>query len=371
MKNFFSSLLTIIIILLITLQLPFSFQAKPTKRSLDYEYVMRDALKNKNPYVTKVAMLGAHDALSEGIKYNSKAAEGESGIVVHPAAKILAKGLIVRMSRTQNADAKELLYSGVRYLDVRITKSYGDYYTYHAYLSGYLRRYLIDVVEFLETHEGEFIIFDIQHFLREEKATEEERNAQIVELINYIGSIKTENGHSLLDFVYYNAHSNSLSELRYNDVTENGTKGGVIILTKGLETEYSYRRDSDASYEDTSYYSIRSYWHDTNNTKEMLLGINDEYLYILNHQDLVEGKFVINQAQKTAFQANKTMVRSLFGWSVLDMNARFNKKAIRNKDFSKWLSVMPIYMVDSATSRKGNFNKRVNELIISYNEGLE
>ena len=371
MKDFFGTLLFIIVCMLISMQLTFSFQAKPKEKALTYGYVMRDSLKGKNPKVTKIAMLGAHDALSEGMKYNSKAAEGETGIMVHPAVKILGKGLVVRLSRTQNASARELLLSGVRYLDVRVTKSYGDYYAYHIYLSNYLRRYLVEVVEFLETHEGEFIIFDIQHFLREEKETDEERRTQMIELINYIGSIKTEHGNSLLDFVYYNAEENPLSELRYNDVTQSGTKGGVIILTKGYQTQYSYKRDNDATYEDQSYDSIRSYWHDSNINQEMIQGIEDEYLYLSNHKDLIEGKFVVNQAQKTALQANKTLVRSLLGWSVLDMNARFNRKMVKNEDFSKWLSVMPIYMVDNATSRKGKFNKKVNELIMKYNSGLE
>ena len=357
-------LLLILLFLVLSLIMPFSFSAKPRKKNLIYDNVMAEALEGKNPKVTDIAMLGAHDAFSHNMKLFSKICEHEEGIMASAIAKYIANGLAVRMSRAQNASAKEMLYAGVRYFDVRISHSYGEYYTKHIYLSDTLASYVVEVIDFLESHQGEFIIFDIQHFSRGDDISYSDLN-------EYLGSIKNDNGKSLYDFVYYNGKYNTISDLTYNDVTMNGTASGVIILAKTPNYESIIYRDlEDSKKDDTGYNTIRSLWHNTNSTKEMLDGIEEEYQYLLNNPELVEGKLVVNQAQKTALQTNTSIIKSLFSWSLLDMASSFNSKLIKQENFSKWLEVMPIFMVDNVTSMKGSFNKLANEKIIEFNKNL-
>ena len=109
--------------------------------------------------------------------------------------------------------------------------------------------------------------------------------------------------------------------------------------------------------------------HETNSIKELLDGINSEYNYLIDNP--YEDVLVVNQAQRTAFLNNAKIINSLFKWSLLDMAKNTNRELIKNKDeFIRNLSVMPIFMVDYATSNAGNFNKLVNEYIIEYNKSL-
>ena len=48
-----------------------------------------------------------------------------------------------------------------------------------------------------------------------------------------------------------------------------------------------------------------------------------------------------------------------------------NYKYTKDEDtFKKWLSEMPIFMVDYSTSNKKDFNKLANKYIKEYNESL-
>ena len=354
--------------LIVSLFLPNSCTSNYNELNNNYDVVMENI--NNDVKVVDVRMLGAHDAFSGSISYMSRSNVNEGGIVNNGAVNHLAKGLVVRMSKAQKNNAKELLYNGVRYFDARITKINDDYYTYHGYLSNSLEFYLIDIIDFLETHPTEFIIFDIQEFYTKNGSDNNLPNEDWDNLLLEMSEIKNSNGKTILDFINYDAKVDNLSSLTVGKITNNKTIGGIIMLAKTNSYSEFYLRDSNADKDNERIYSsIRSYWHNKNSHKDMLEGIEAEYDFNkqLDYQDI----FIVNQAQKTAFILDASIFRSLFSWSLIDMAASFNKELVSDKErFMRWLDEMPIFMVDFATSSRGDFNNKANQYIMEYNNNL-
>ena len=361
--------LGIFLTLFLYLETPIDIKAKPKEKNLKYEYVMRDVLFDKNPKVTKIAMLGAHDAFTSEIKFSSKVNSNEKGIVTNKLFGVLAKGLVVRMSKTQNASCKELLYSGVRYLDARVSFIDGEYYTVHAYRSNLFKSYLQDLVDFLAIHAGEFVIFDIQAFFTPNGESRDLPDEDYIALFDYIATIKNSDNKSLLDYVYYDTTTDKLADLYYSDVTNNKSAAGVIILTKSNASKYAFNRDGDASRNNTNYMSIRSYWHEDNGVKNLIDDINGEYDFL--KENPTDSIFVVNQAIQTGFLTNSKIAKSFVNWSVLEMARKLNKALVKDEErFKNWLSVMPIFMTDYTTSTSGHFNELANKYIYEYNQTL-
>ena len=133
-------LLLLILVIILILQIPFSFvNSKP---NTEYDNVLSTSITNMNAKIVDIALLGSHDSFSDGIKYSSKSNTNEGGITNNKIVSTVAKGLVVKMSKAQVCSAKEQLYAGIRYFDVRITKIDGIYYTCHGYLSNKLEIYL-------------------------------------------------------------------------------------------------------------------------------------------------------------------------------------------------------------------------------------
>ena len=177
------SCLALLVLLISTLYMPFT--RKSTKANTQFEYVLRDGIKNPNAKLVDIAMLGAHDAFSSDIKMSSKPNVNEDGIANNKLVNTFAKGLVVRMSKAQIASPKEMLYAGVRYFDARITKIDDIYYTCHGYLSNKLEEYVRPIVEFLKDHPTEFIIFDIQYFYTKDAINYEIEEEEFQKLFDY------------------------------------------------------------------------------------------------------------------------------------------------------------------------------------------
>jgi hypothetical protein len=221
-------------------------------------------------------------------------------------------------------------------------------------LSGPLEDYLKAVVDFLNVNPGEFVIFDIQHVRLGDKA--------FSDLFSYMEAVQS-GGYSLTDFVVYDPHSTPLNGLTCGDITQNGAAAGLVILAK---TE-TYEACKHYNYED----SIRSVWHNKIRSGEILAGIEGEYTALKNDLSLDRDKFRVNQAQTTpAFNSFGNALRSIFGWSLLGQAAKHNALFAANADFSDWLSVLPIFMVDFADSGNGDFNKTAIEKINAFNRSL-
>lgn len=366
MKKVFKILLILLALLILTLFMPFSFVS--TKANDDYEHVMRDSITNPNALVTKIKMLGAHDSFTDGLNMSSKPNTIEGGIVTNKFVNIFAKGLVVRMSKAQNVNASVMLKAGVRYFDVRATKIDDSYYASHGYIGTNILEYVKDIVDFLGSHDGEFIIFDLQHFYTKDGKNYDLEDEEYVDFFNHINTYKNDKGKGILDYAHYNANTDAISTLTYQKVI--GAGAGVILLAKVDGLEKVYYRDKDASYKEyRHYYTIRSFWHEENKTKKLLEGIEEEYEFINSHD--YSDVLIVNQAQKTGFFTNLKIVKSLCSWSLLDMAKGFNAKMVKDKElFMKYLDVMPIYMADYINSNKGNFNKLANEYIMEANKNL-
>ena len=360
-------LLTIILILIIFLQVSFDFASK--KCNDKYEYVFKDVITNMDAKIVNIAMLGSHDSFSDGIKYISKPNYNEEGITSNKLVNFFAKGLVKKMSKSQVVGAKEQLYAGVRYFDVRVSKVDDIYYTCHGYLSNKLDGYLLEIVEFLESHPGEFIIFDLQHFYNKDGKVGNFDNEEYDKLIDYIKTIKTSNGNSLIDFISYDSNIDSIDSLTYGKVTDNLNKASVIMLGKIYDNPYFYFRDKEASYKRTYYENIFSLWHETNSLDDLKEEIKEErdYFKVNDYSNVLR----VNQAQRTGFIKNIKIIKSILSWNLLNMAKRTNKEFIKDKDeFMDYLKYMPIFMVDYVTTNKGNFNELANSYIIEFNKGL-
>jgi len=259
-----------------------------------------------------------------------------------------------------------MLIAGVRYFDVRVTRIDGKYYAFHGYLSGELTQYVQDIVDFLGSHPKEFIIFDIQHYMTENGENFGLPDSDYDELLNYLASIKNSQGKSLLDYVFYDASVGSLGKLTYKDV-----KGGVVMLGKMKNSSVLYERDGDANYDNSrTYTSIYSYWINHNDTGVMIDKMEATMSYVEGRTDLKQ-VLRVNQAQKTGFYTDGRIVKSLFGWSLLDLAADFNQELTSDSvRLTKYLKACPILMVDNAGSTKGNFNIDVIDILKDYNQGL-
>jgi hypothetical protein len=65
-----------------------------------------------------------------------------------------------------------------------------------------------------------------------------------------------------------------------------------------------------------------------------------------------------------------SVLRNVFGWSLLNLAENHNAKLVAHPDFFKWLAAMPVFMVDFVNSEKGDFNELVNQKICEYNTAL-
>jgi hypothetical protein len=70
---------------------------------------------------------------------------------------------LVKQAKTQSGDVSQLLTGGVRYLDIRLSYLDDIWYTKHNYISGEFESIALNIISFLESNQGEFLILDFQH----------------------------------------------------------------------------------------------------------------------------------------------------------------------------------------------------------------
>jgi len=326
-----------------------TFTRKPDG-NLDFSRVIRDyvALESR---VVDIAMLGAHNAFTDNISSRGEIAAGNTNAFVSPLVNTLAPGLVARLMACQKSDASGLLQRGVRYFDVRLVFHEGEWFTHHTLLSSPLRDYLLQIVEFLHYNAGELVVFDIQHVRLEGR--------QFADLWAYIAQV-TYRGRSLLDFVVYDTRAVALGDLTLGCATLAGASAGLVILAKTPVTEGGWHYFYDSS--------IRSQWHNRIRTREMVEAIQGESLYLAENASRYANRFRVNQAQTTPnFDSVGNALYSLGTWSVISHNARHNARLVAREDFTEWLEVMPIFMVDFSDTRRGGFNARVMGVINGFN----
>ncbi len=325
-----------------------------------YAHVMKDANMSGESKVIDIAMLGAHDAFSHHINLRSKPDPGDDGIVQNKAINTFFKGGIVRVSKAQNVGAKTLLNRGVRYFDVRISRVGDTWFTKHGLLDSELKHYVGDIYEFLKDKPEEFIVFDIQHIYL--------GDSTISDFLNYLmGITLVKEGLNLNHFLNYTTNI-PLEALEYFDV-KGVDRGGIVILLNddGSATPDQKKIFYERGNGENDTISIRSKWHNQRTVTDIIPLIDSEKEYLSTQID--KPYFRVNQAQLTPDYL-KDPFGTLFNWSLINLAAKSNKALLNHPNFDEWLEEMPIFMVDYANSKAGEFNTKINEKIIAHNQLL-
>lgn len=358
-KSIFIALpLWILVFLVILMYSPLTIRFGIT--SPQYSNVIGDAALKGETKVTDIAFLGAHDAFSHQIGLFSDVDPAESGIVKNKAVNAVFKGGLVRVLKAQKVNATTLLNRGVRYFDVRISYHHDKWYTKHGLIDQELKYYIGQIYDFLKDKPKEFIIFDIQHIYLGTKTMND--------FMNYFSDITLIKENLTLDDFLNHTTSLPLGDLEYIDV-QGATHGGIILLlnddgTASLNHGRKYYERGDG---ESNTKAIRSKWHNKQRVQDIIPLIDEEANYL--KEEVSTPYFRVNQAQLTP-DYMKRPIGTLWDWSLINLAAKSNKALLNNTNFDEWLKVMPIFMVDFANSNNGQFNSRINELMIAYNKAL-
>ena len=351
-KIILSVLIGIVSILIIFAQVTFVGVLDNTNS--DYSDIFRRINKMNNHFgdmpVTKVAMLGSHDSMSDNISYLSKPdvtreKNNRDNVACNPFAYLLAKGAVVRIAKTQSKNVYEQMKAGSRYLDVRITDIDSEYYTAHGLISDTLDNNIILLLKFLDENPGEFVIVNILFFYQEDRSWDE--------LCDYISSIKY-NSKNMFDYINYENTDIDLSQITYNVLTNNGSSAGILLVS----SKYDGVKYSNYFFTENI---INPCLHEPDYKK-----INEEInINVSNYSEYDEHYLKINQTQVTPNAEG--ILGVLANWSLISISDKHNIEIIENEDYEEWFKNMPIYLSDNVTSNKSNFNRIINDSIIQYN----
>ncbi|XP_041982385.1 PI-PLC X domain-containing protein 3 isoform X2 [Aricia agestis] len=118
----------------------------------------------KNVPIIYLAIPGSHDSMTYGITRNSGLAPDAEPILKNLYG--LFQGTILRWTITQDIDALQQLLIGIRYFDLRLATKTGTnsiFFTHGVY-AGEITGPLRQIKEFINSHPGEVVILDFQHF---------------------------------------------------------------------------------------------------------------------------------------------------------------------------------------------------------------
>ena len=331
LKKIILFLFLVIFMLLSVVNAPWFFVSSKLSDS-DYSNWMSENLEFEDK-IFEIAMLGAHDAFSHEIDIFSPVDNSSADGLMQGFVGRLIKGFSIRQSKTQVVGASDLLKSGVRYLDMRLSfnEEEGEYYTVHNYFSTPLTDVLEELETFLADNPGEFIVLDIQHVY----GVDYDSETDFLEVYSYFEDTE------LLDYAYPD-NLKPLFEVSYEDITASKTKGGLIMLSKFTEdNEYFWDYDS----------YIRSAWANEDEFDKIIDFLEKEMQEIIldsTYQD----NFRIMQAVATMEMSGGGIMRSFETWSLLGRARDFNKYLLEYEDLEMLLFAMPILMTDFTTDKE-------------------
>ena len=332
--------LIILILFIITVNIPIVSMGN-TVSDVDYSTWMSENISNDSLAI-EITMLGAHDAFSNEINYFSRVDTYSADDIMKGIPGAFLKGFIVRQSITQNASPTELLESGVRYFDIRLSYTDGIWETKHNYISGVFEEIALEITTFLAENDGEFLILDFQHIHGIDYSND----------VDYQLFYDMLEDYGLIDYLY-DSSNKPLNEITYGDLTSNNTISRVIILDK-------FEKDNKLTYDYES--SIRASWANNDNfveTIDFLIAEGNE----VSNLDQVD-TFVVMQAVTTMQMSPTGILNSFKTWSLLERATQFNNTLMNSEEFLDMLDSMPIIMVDYANSNDDLFNDNIMEIII-------
>ncbi len=336
-----------------------------------YPNIMRRAAEKNalfaNEKIVNIAMLGAHDACTYKINKNSKVSFSTTPVLENKFLALLGKRMAVNYAKAQSEDVYTLLKRGARMLDVRISHESGGWYTTHSVISGEFDESLKDTIRFLLDNPGEFVVFHIGGFASE-------YNEGTIAVAKHISEVKVKRGnkeYNLYDFVNYDAKNEKLSDLTYNKVTANGTKGGVYISlpdkmggiqentvcpTKNVQYKYLIRHES-----------VAEKWLNAQTTEQIMNGMTE---VCKDSFKTYPNRFRMCQYQ-TSPDTKEIILRGFFlNKSLLKNAEEHNIKVVNDPRFEQNMKLCPIAWFDNISTTKGNFNEIVNNKILKYNSNL-
>ena len=313
----------------------------------DYSDIMDTNIRRRglNPRVVDIAMLGAHDALTDGIDAHSPVDPNSPDVAVlrNPPAAFFGGGVVARLSKTQKSRACDLARRGVRFFDLRCSCVDGKWHSFHGLLSRPLEESLRELLQFMGETQGEVLVLSFHQV----------RGAAPEELLDYLPDVKWQ-GKSLFDFARYDADAIPLGELRYNDAT--GAGSGAVILLAQSEKSYSNEQ-------------LYGRWHNTNDPDALLRGIEAENKSLKADMGERGDCFRWSQSQLTPQMSWPALLRMFPDWSLLLMARRFNYRLLGR--MHAWLPRIPILSVDYADDMNRGFNDRAVEIINAHNRSFQ
>lgn len=331
-----------------------------------------EGITEANPRIIDIAMLGAHDANSFSVSADNPIDNKQGSDVLKSILPITA-GFQYRMAVAQVVSPYQLLLQGARMLHFKYTYYDGEWLATHSMTGREFALDVLDVLKFLDEHPGEIVILFLQ-------STYFGEHQSLDSFHDWLATVEY-NGKTIYDFVHYDkvnvfgsefSDGATIDSLTYNDVTENGTSAGVVLMDRrefgvveGETVEsafsaYFFDIDSNASQE----------WHNRMGT-EVLVGEIQRYAIELNASKLYRWKLRVNQTQAAVSAATVGDVfRDIGAWSLVKFAEKHNVALLDNANFDSWLKAMPIFQVDFANSDYGDFNNRVNAKIRARNEEI-
>lgn len=336
-----------------------------------------EGIVEANPRLVDLAILGAHDAHSEGLDPKSPVDYYDRGQIVGKVAPI-TRGLQYRFAKTQAVGIDVQLRQGARMLHIKYTDFEGEWYATHTLLSKKVEIYILQVLEYLASPEaqGEIVILLLHPIYFGD-------GVNLDTFHHWLAGVKY-NDKNVYDYVRYDTTNTfdeegkegvRIGDLRYNTLTDNGTKAGVVLFDRREEKLWSEDMEGTATDEYMGKFfdmdaNATHKWHSRNGYKTMTKLI-DEQANLIAESDEWDNKLRMNQAQP-AFSVGGVgdLFVDLFSWNLKNHSIRYNAKIIDHEDFDKWLSIMPVFQVDFVNSDYGDFNNKVNAKIIAYNQKL-
>ncbi len=331
-----------------------------------------DGIVEANPRYVDIAMLGSHDAVTSTLT-------DETPLDYHDKDSILGKvdpissGIQYRFGKTQSVGIGQQLLQGARFFHIKCTDYEGEWYGTHAHLTGKLSEHILELLKYLasDAAKGEIVGLLFQTMYMGDGVT-------LDTLHEDLNNVKY-NGKSIFDYVYIEKADTfdngnggvRIGDLTYNDLTKNGTEPGVVIFDRREEkvfkaewegssalTASCYDMDSCADHE----------WHSSIGEEKLISKINDTCDRIASDTKY-QSKLRMNQTQASfAVGSAKEFFEIIGSWSLLRFAKDYNVTLIEHENFDKWLTYMPIFQVDFCNSNHGDFNNRVNKLIIEHNK---
>jgi uncharacterized repeat protein (TIGR02543 family) len=165
----------------------------------DYQSrVIRNSVFDKATKIKDIAMLGAHDAFSAQISYNTAKAQELSGY--------------------------QLAQRGVRIFDMRVKKSGSNWVTHHTLTNQNMSVDVQSIIQFAQGNPGEVLVL----YMWPKESIDDGSTSNLDDFWTTLEGI-TYNGNTLSDFMNY-SNSTALKDLTYGDVTDDGSKAGIVIF---------------------------------------------------------------------------------------------------------------------------------------------